>query len=430
MVLSTTAIPVAYERRRLPNGLRVVACQLRDTRAASARVFLDGGSRAEPDDLAGVAHFLEHAVFKGTERWPTAKELGLATERVGGAADAFTDKDHAGFIVHGPADYLSLFLGVLADLLMHPRLEPAEIERERDVIAEELRACRDDSDDMAKTSLERSVWPKHPLGREILGTVRTIRNMSRDDLQAYRASWYTPRAAVVSVASSLPTDAVFAQVEDAFGGWSGGEAPGWRPAPDPPKGPVLQVQARRAEQVRFRLGFPVPSRRDPRRHALDILATSLAGPATSRLELRLREELALVYDVSASLEQYADTGLLSLAAGVATDNVNPALRAMLGELRELRVGLPVDEVERIKDYLAGRWLCAEGTDFHASFAGRDEQVFGTPTTVDEEIRRVRAVDLDELRILAQELFTPERLFLSVVGPYRHTAALDRLLGDL
>jgi predicted Zn-dependent peptidase len=134
--------------------------------------------------------------------------------------------------------------------------------------------------------------------------------------------------------------------------------------------------------------------------------------------------------VSASLEQYHDTGLLSLAAGVAADNVNPALRAMLGELRELRAGLPPDEVERIKDYLAGRWLCAEGTDFHASFAGRDEQVFGSPTTVDEEIRRLRAVDLDLLRALAQELFTPERLFLSVVGPYRHTAALDRLLGDL
>jgi predicted Zn-dependent peptidase len=143
-VLSASAIPVSYERRRLPNGLRVVASQLRDTRAASARVFLDGGSRAEPDDLAGVAHFLEHAVFKGTERWPNARELGLATERVGGAADAFTDKDHAGFIVHGPADYLPLFLDVLADLLVRPLLEPAELERERDVIAEELRACRDD----------------------------------------------------------------------------------------------------------------------------------------------------------------------------------------------------------------------------------------------------------------------------------------------
>jgi predicted Zn-dependent peptidase len=430
MALTASPVPVVYERRRLDNGLRVVATQLHDTRAASARVFLDGGSRAEPDQLAGVAHFLEHAVFKGTERWPTAKELGLATERYGGAADAFTDKDHAGFIVHGPADYLPLFLEVLADLLIHPKLEPAELERERDVIAEELRACRDDSDDMAKTALERSLWPKHPLGREILGTARTIRNMSRADLQAYRALWYTPRGAVVSVASSLPTEAVFDAVEAAFGAWRGEAPPGWRAAPEPPKGPVRLVQARRAEQVRFRLGFPVPPRRDPRRYALDILSTSLAGPATSRLELRLREELALVYDVSANLEQYDDTGLLALAAGVATDNVNQALRAMIGELRELRDGLPADEVERVKDYLAGRWLCAEGTDFHASFAGRDEQVFGAPTTVDEEIRRVRAVGVDELRALAQELFTPERLYLSVVGPYRHTAALDRLLGDL
>lgn len=429
-MLPASAIPVTYERRRLPNGLRVVASQLRDTRAASARVFLDGGSRAEPDDLAGVAHFLEHAVFKGTERWPTAKELGLATERVGGAADAFTDKDHAGFIVHGPADYLPLFLDVLADLLVRPLLEPAELERERDVIAEELRACRDDSDDMAKTALERALWPKHPLGREILGTARTIRTMSRDDLNAYRAAWYTPRAAVVAVASCLPTEAVFAAVEEAFGSWQGGDQPGWRPAPEPPNGPVLQVQSRRAEQVRFRLGFPVPPRPDPRRYALDILTTSLAGPATSRLELRLREDLALVYDVSATLEQYEDTGLMSLAAGVATDKVNQALRAVLDELRSLREGMPPDEVERVKDYLTGRWLCAEGTDFHASFAGRDEQVFGQPSTVDEEIARLRAVDVDELRTLAGELFRPERLFFSVVGSYRHTSALDRLLGEL
>jgi len=430
MSISASAIPVTYDRRQLPNGLRVVASQLRDTRAASARVFLDGGSRAEPADLAGVAHFLEHAVFKGTERWPTAKELGLATERVGGAADAFTDKDHAGFIVHGPADYLRLFLDVLADLLVRPLLEPAELERERDVIAEELRACRDDSDDMAKTALENALWPKHPLGREILGTARTIRSMTRDDLNAYRAGWYTPRAAVVAVASCLPTEDVFAAVEQAFGGWRGEAPPGWRPAPPPPPGPVLQVQSRRAEQVRFRIGFPVPARPDARRYALDILTTSLAGPATSRLELSLREELALVYDVSASLEQYEDTGLMSLAAGVATDKVNQALRAIVDELRSLREGMPPDEVERVKDYLTGRWLCAEGTDFHASFAGRDEQVFGKPSTVDEEIARLRAVGIDELRELAGEVFRPERLFFSVVGPYRHTSALDRLLGEL
>lgn len=430
MALSTTALPIVYDRKKLPNGLRVVAAQLRETRAASARVFVDGGSRAEPDHLAGVAHFLEHAVFKGTERWPTAKELGLATERVGGAADAFTDKDHSGYIVHGPADYLPLFLDVLADLLMRPLLDPAEVERERDVIAEELRAYRDDSEDMAKTALERTLWPRHPLGREILGNARTIRNMQRADLELYRQTWFTPHAAVVAVASSLPTAEVFDAVERAFGDWRGGQRPAWRPAPEPPRGPMLSVQQRRAEQVRFRLGFPVPNRHDPRRYVLDVISTVLAGPATSRLELRLREELALVYDVSAAVEQYDDTGLFSLAAGVAGDNVNPALKATLAELRSLKQGIGSDELERVKDYLAGRWLCAEGTDFHASFAGRDEQVFGAPTTVDEEIRRLRAVDADEVRALANELFTPEKLFFSVVGPYRHTAALDRLLGEL
>lgn len=429
-MLSTRALPVVYDRHQCPNGLRVVAAHLRETRAASARVYLTGGSRAEPDDLAGVAHFLEHGVFKGTARWPDSRALGFATERVGGAADAFTDKDHSGFVVHGPADYLDLFLQVLADLLIAPRLDATEIERERDVIAEELRSYRDDSDDMAKTVLERAVWPRHPLGREIVGTSATIKRMTRDDLDAFRRQWFTPRAAVVSVASPLPTRDVFALVEAAFGGWEGPPPPEWRPAPAPPTGPVLHVQNRRAEQVRFRLGFPVPSRREPYRHALELISTALAGPATSRLELRLREELALVYDVSATLELYDDTGLLSIAAGVSGDKMMQGLRAVVAELQDLKRGPSDDEVERVKDYLAGRWLVAEGTDFHAGFAGRDEQVFGQPTTVDEEIDRLRAIRPDELRALAQRIFVPERLFLSSVGPFRHAPALGRAMAEL
>jgi predicted Zn-dependent peptidase len=421
---------VRYDRDRLDNGLRIVACELRDTRAASARVFLDGGARAEPDDLAGVAHFLEHAVFKGTERWPSSRELGLATERFGGAADAFTDKDHSGFVVHGPADHLPLFLDVLADLLQRPLLREEDLERERAVIAEELRAYRDDSEDVAKTALERALWPRHPLGREIVGTSATIRRMTRDDLDRHRRASFTPRGAVVAVASSWPTGRVFAEVARAFDDWRGDDPPLGRPAPAPPRGPVINMQGRRAEQVRFRIGFPAPSRHQPHRHALDILTTSLAGPATSRLELRLREELALVYDVSASLEQYADSGLISVGGGVVGDKLGQALRAVVAELRDVRDGQPADELARVRDYLTGRWLCAEGTDFHASFAGRDEQVFGQPTTVEEEIARLGAVTPDEVRGLAEQLFRPERVLLSVVGPYHHSATIHRIFSEL
>src|SRR5262245_12620918 len=429
-MLSIRALPVVYERQALSNGLRIVACELRETRAASVRVYLTGGSRAEPDDLAGVAHFLEHAVFKGTERFPDTRTLGFATEAVGGAADAFTDKDHSGFVVHGPADHTRLFLDVLADLVRRPLLDPTEIERERAVIAEELRSYRDDSDDLAKTALERALWPRHPLGREIVGTSASIRRMTRPDLARFLESWFVPSAAVVAVASPLPTEQVFEMVAAAFDSWQGDDPPPWRPAPPPPAGPSIALSYRRAEQLRFRLGFPAPSRREPHRHTLEILTTALAGPATSRLELRLREELALVYDVSASLELYDDAGLVSIAAGVAGDKFVQALRAVVAELKAVKRGLPPEEVERVKDYLAGRWLCAEGTDFHASFAGRDEQVFGQPSTVDEEIERLRAVTNDELRALAEALLTPEHLFLAAVGPFRHSPAVGRALAEL
>ncbi len=428
--LTYGAIPVTYERQHLDNGLQLVASQLRDTRAASVRVFLGGGSRAEPDNVAGVAHFLEHAVFKGTENWPTSAILGMTTERVGGAADAFTDKDHVGFIVHGPAHHLPLFVDVLADLLRRPLLDVAEIERERGVIAEELRACRDDGDDLAKTAMERIFWPKHPLGREILGTSATIRRMTRDDLLIYHKTWYTPRSTVISVASPIAVPEVFDVLGGRLGDWKGDAPPNPRPAPAPPEGPIVTINNRRAEQLRFRLGFPAPPRGEPVRHSLEILSTSLAGPATSRLELRLREELALVYDVSASLEQYEDTGILSLSAGVSSEKLGQALRAIIGELRSVREGLSVDEFERIRDYLMGRWLCAEGTDFHAGFAGRDLQVFGHPTTVDEEIARLRAVTIDEVRDLAVRMFTPQNAVLTVVGSNTQSGPLLRIISDL
>lgn len=419
-----------YERDRLDNGMRIVACKLNETRAASVRVFIDGGSRAEPDAAAGAAHFLEHAVFKGTERWPTARDLGIATEQYGGAVDAFTDKDHSGFVVHGPADHIPLFLDVLADLLTAPLLDEVEIERERAVIAEELRSCRDDGDDVAKTQLEKFLWPRHPLGREILGTRSSIRALRREDLQDFRARVFVSPGAIVSIASPWDVARVVDETKRAFARWDGVAMDSPRPAPSPPAGPGFVLEARQSEQTRFRIGFAVPSRRDPRRYALDILATTLAGPATSRLELSLRETLGLVYDISASLEQYEDAGLLSIAAGVQPSRLVHAVRATIDELRSVRASFSFEEMSRVRDYLIGRWMCAEGTDFHASFAGRDEQVFGRPSTVDAEIAALRAVDVDIVRGLADDLFQPSNAYLSVVGPGQPARAARRLLDDL
>jgi len=422
--------PARYSRHRLANGLRLVTCTLQESRAVSIRAYLDGGSRAEPDDRAGAAHFLEHAVFKGTRRWPSARQIGLATERFGGSADAFTDKDHSGFVIHGPAVHFALFAEVLADLLIAPLLDPGEIERERAVIAEELRACRDDADDLAKTQLERLLWPRHPLGREILGTQATIRSLTADDLDRYRQLVFSAANTVISVASPLPTEEIVRGIEIAFGAWSGDPIGPSRPPPAPPIGPATIVESRRGEQARFRIGFIVPSRAEPGRHTLDVLTTCLAGPATSRLELKLREELGLVYDVTASLEQYVDTGLLTIVAGVHPDRLTDAVRAIVEELRAMRGSIGIEEAASTRDYLIGRWLCAEGTDFHASFAGRDEQVFGCPTTVDAEIDALRAVTVEEMIELAHRTMVPANCYLSVVGPSSSVRTARRILDDL
>jgi predicted Zn-dependent peptidase len=254
--------------------------------------------------------------------------------------------------------------------------------------------------------------------------------MTRTALLTYQAQWFTPVGSVVAVASPFPTDFVFEQVERTFGEWTGVAPPSIRPAPGPPTGPIVQTHSRRAEQVRFRLGFAAPSRREPHRHALEVLATTLAGPATSRLELRLREDLGLVYDVSTNLELYEDTGLLSIAAGVAPGRLVAAVEAIVTELRSLKSVITVEEVRRVQDYLAGRWLCAEGTDFHASFAGRDEQVLGQPTTVDEEISRIRGVTCDEVSQLARSIFRADRAVLTICGQFRSSPRIVRLLTEL
>jgi predicted Zn-dependent peptidase len=416
-----------YVLNQFDNGMRVVVARLTETKAVSARLWLTGGSRAETASQDGIAHFLEHAVFKGTEFWPTSRALSAAVESVGGSADAFTDKDHSGFVIHGPSTHLPLFLDVLADLVRRPLLDPVEINRERSVIEEEISVYHDDADDLAKTTIESVLWPDHPLGREILGTEETLRTLTRVDLLDHCRRWFTPRAAVVSVASPLEPDAVIHEVRRVFGDWCGEAPPTWAPAPPPPRGPVVRILGRRAEQVRFRLAFPVPGRHAPHRHAIEVLATMLAGPAIARLELRLREELALAYDVSATLEQYDDTGALFIAAGVAPEHLEAALAAILSELASLRREAPPEEVKRIRDYLAGRWYCLEGTDFHASFAGRDVQVFGRPTTVEAEIEALHQVEPEVVRQLAEQIFVPEQTFMAVAGPWRRITPLRSLL---
>lgn len=416
-------------RFRWPSGLRLVVTPLRETRAVAVRLYLTGGARAEPEDLAGVAHFVEHAVFRGTARWPTSRELSVAIEGVGGAADAFTDKDHSGFIITGPVAHLDLFLQIMADLVQAPRFDPAEIERERGVILEELRSYGDDADDLAKTTLENLLWPDHPLGREIAGSPETVQAITREHLLAYMRAWFVPAGAVLSVAGPVVPVEVRERVTEAFRHWNGGALPAWTPAPPPAPGPAVRVLYRHTEQARLRLGFPVASRHAPGRHALEVLATLLAGAAISRLERRLREDLGLVYEVSATLEQYDDAGLLSLAVGVAPGSLVAAVRAMLQELAALREEVPAEEVRQIVEYLCGRWLCAEGTDFYAAFVGRDEQVFGRPSTVAQEIAALRAVTVAEVRQLAAQTFRPERTFLTVVGPWRRPALLRQLLAQ-
>ncbi len=418
-----------YQRHTLPNGLRLLTYHMPFVHSVSITLFFRVGSRYETAELSGISHLIEHMIFKGSERYPTAQIISETIEGVGGVLDAGTDKELTVFSAKTADRHFDLALRLLADMVQHPRLEPAELEKERRVIIEELSMYHDSPQDWVSVLADETVWPDLPLGREVAGTRQTVETISLDAIKDYQATHYTPGNLILSVAGNIDDDHVVAAVQELFGGWQAKDAPTWQPCPIPANAPRVRLEYRKTEQANLCLLTPGVAHASPDYYPIILLNAILGDGMSSRLFLEVREQQGLAYDVSTAPVSFYDTGTFVVYAGVEPKRIEAAIQAILKELsRVCNEEISTNELTRAKEYTKGRMaLRLEDTHSIASWLGGQEALLDEVLELDEIMRRIDAVTSDDLRQLAQQIFRDEWLRLAIIGPHKDTAQFERIL---
>jgi predicted Zn-dependent peptidase len=414
---------------RLANGLTVVSEQMPAVRSVSLGIWVKIGARFEPRRQAGVSHFIEHMLFKGT---PTrsARDIAFAIDAMGGQLDAFTTKEHACYYANVLDDHAEAAFDLLSDLVLHPSFDAAEMDRERAVILEELAAVEDAPEELLWEEFIATFWLDHPLGIPILGTRETVSSLQPDDLRAFFRRAYDPANVVVAACGHLEHEAVAAMVQERFAALSDGSA---APPTSPPR-PFQHFRVLRREeleQVHVSVGCPAPPAADERRYAAYLLNAVLGGSISSRLFQRIREEHGLAYNVYSTLETYADAGCFWIYAGTRADAAATVLELAIEELGVLcDLPVPDDELSRMKENLKGNvMLGLESTAGRMSALAQQEIYFGRTFDLDEIIAGIDAVNAKQLQQLSDTAFDDAGIAVDVLAQRGTADKLVERFGD-
>ena len=419
-----------YQKTTLPNGTRVVTSRMDHVRSATLLLSYRVGSRDERAAQSGISHFIEHMLFKGTARRPHSRHIAEEIEDIGGSIDAGTGRETTTYSVRVPQHAVGVGFDVLADMIGNSLFRPEDVEREREVITEEIRGINDVPDEVVSELIDALVWPNAAVGRPIAGTEETVASFSRDALVRYLKTRYTPERLVISAAGAIKHEEIVALATETFGKLPGGrDVETAMLVPKAQARPRVALVGKEIEQANLALAVRSVSYLDTRKYAQYLLHIILGGTMSSRLFLRIREELGLAYSVGTYAQTLPDVGWLTVYAGVEADRAEEATAAILAELSRLRVERVTEtEFERARRYVTGSLLMGlEGSGAVASWIGARELLLGSVAAPEEVVAEYERVTLDDVQDLAAEIFRPERYNLAVVGPYEDDAPFRRLL---
>ena len=388
-----------------------------------------GGSRLEDERLAGVSHFIEHLHFKGTKNRPSSKEIADAIEGVGGFINASTDKELTAYWARVPSEHMDLALDVLFDVVTSSKLDPADVERERMVILEELRMYQDQPQEYVQNLFEELIWPEHPLGRDIAGTEESVARLTRDDILEYADAHYRLPNLVIAAAGSLDEAATLGVVQPRL--TLPADMNGALPALPPGSldSPRLLMRRRRTEQAHIGLGVRAPSYLHADRYAVDLLNTVLGEGMSSRLFLSIRERLGLAYDVHSFTQKHRDTGYLAVYIGVDPKKAIEAVNAAIRECRNLQEDeVTPEELERAKEFTKGRLrLELETTNGVAFWLCYQELLLKEIRTVEEEVEQIDAVSAADIKRVANDILQSP-MQMAVIGPFARDTGFRLAIG--
>ena len=421
--------PIAsHEKTVLEGGIRVVTGSIPGAASVGINAFVLVGSRYEPLDQAGISHFVEHMLFKGTARRPTPLDISGTVESLGGEINAGTEQELTAYWCRVARPHLDECLDLLIDMLRSSVVDPEELERERGVILEEQNMINDYPQQKVDLILDDMLWPNHPLGRDISGTRDAISSMTRDSVIGHVRSYYAPANIVVSVAGDVEHRQVVNMVAALARDWGQGEEVAPEPFTPAQNEPQLRIEYASTEQSNVAIGFPGLPVEHPDRFALDLLSTVLGEGMSSRLFVEIRERLGLAYDVHSGAVHFKDSGALLINAGVDSKRAHEAVRAILNEVALLREGVPEKELERAKRMTIGRMMLRlEGTREVAGWIGSQEALLGRVSDVGDMAASIEAVSASDINRVAADVLRDDKLNLAVVGRHRGGARFERLL---
>jgi len=399
----------------LPSGLRLVTERMAHVRSVTVGIWLTRGSRHESDAESGVAHFVEHMLFKGTTS-RSARDIAQTIDGIGGQLDAFTAKEYASYYIKILDEHVPVAMDLLSDMVMRPALAPDDVAKEQSVILEEIKMVEDAPDDLVHELFAQQFWSRHPLGRPILGTPETVSSFSSDGLREYFSRTYVAPHLVIAAAGNLEHEKLRDLVLRAFE-----ELPALAASTEtapPAVSPGVAVRHKDIEQSHICVGTPAYPQVHVDRHALYLLNTILGGSMSSRLFQHIREDRVLAYAVFSTLTTYTDAGIISVYAGCAAEKVNEVIALTLAEMNTLREELvPADELRRAKDHLKGSLMLGlESTSSRMSHVARQELYFRRQFTLDEMLDSIERVTEADVQRVARDLFRDDGLAATVVGP--------------
>ncbi len=401
-------------RAVLANGVRFATERMPHVRSVAIGIWLTRGSRHEPTEHTGIAHFVEHMLFKGT---PTrsAEEIAQQVDSIGGQIDAFTSKEYAGYYLKVLDEHLPLAVDILADLITNPLFAVEDIEKEKKVILEEIKMVEDTPDDLVHEIFAEGFWAGHPLGRPILGTPASVSSLDQATLKRYFANTYVASNFVVVAVGNLEHDHVQALLERALEGLPH-TGPDIEDVP-PVTAAIVQVRRKELEQSHVVFGTPALPQHHPERYAGYALNTTLGGSMSSRLFQNVREKRGLAYAVFSGLSAYQDAGALSIYAGCANNAVAELIDVVVAEIRQMKSGgLDAVELRRAKDHLKGSLMLGlESTSSRMSHLARQEMYRDRTASLDEMLAAIERVTADDVQRLADRFFTNGSLAVTVLG---------------
>ncbi len=418
-----------HKKKVLKNKLIIVEVPSSDSESVVVDFFVKTGSRSETPKENGISHFLEHFLFKGTSKYPSALAISSLIDSIGGEMNANTGKEHTQYFIKASSKHLELIFEVLTDMIQHPLLDPDELEREKGVIVEEINMYKDTPMYEVENILEKLMWPKDALGCDIAGSKETVTAFTREMFLKYKDRNYQTPNMILGISGKYDKKLFDKLVKKYWHNYPSKNHQKWAKVTDKQDSPRLEVKYKATEQAHLSFGFKSFGYGHKKNAAISVLSAILGGGMSSRLFLEVRERRGLAYYVSASNGNYQDTGVFSIRAGVQTAKIEEAVKIILEELGKIKA-MPVEEkeIKKAKEYIKGKTtLALEDNQVRLDWYLERNAFFPKVENPEEVFKRIDKVTAKDIQEVAKELFENARMSLAIIGPYKNSEVFKKLL---